>query len=213
VSGVKRINGMTNGSGRMVQTPSGTTFMDDFEPEVIDWRVGQIVHDATMLDERYKVKFAYIATGSKTTDQITFSPHKSAHYETGQDLGAAYPITATNTVELLSHSHLLQDDTIVQLYALYDRQNPPRLHWFFTEPLDDCSTDSPTSLPGGTTSANSTTWDVGADGALTLTVVSSVYWTGTVLYKYTRTLTFDACGNLHNVSGETQTVIDTPTPC
>jgi hypothetical protein len=77
-------------------------------------------------------------------------------------------------------------------------------------------TDSPTNLPGGGITANSSTWS--RDGAavpLTMTVVTSVAWDSTTaaLLANSRTLTFDARGILVQVSAETQSTVDSATIC
>lgn len=77
-------------------------------------------------------------------------------------------------------------------------------------------TDSPTNLPGGGVTANSSTWSRdGSATPLTMTVVTSVAWdsTSASLFANSRTLTFDARGMLVQVSAETQATVDSATVC
>lgn len=76
--------------------------------------------------------------------------------------------------------------------------------------------DSPTNLPGGGVTANSSTWSRdGSAAPLTMTVVTSVAWdsTSAALFANSRTLTFDARGILVQVSAETQSTVDSATVC
>lgn len=62
----------------------------------------------------------------------------------------------------------------------------------------------------GTESANSSSWTSGELNGLTLTVQTRTMWSGTYLYGFYRTLTFDKTGRLYSATGETRYIIDTP---
>lgn len=75
------------------------------------------------------------------------------------------------------------------------------------------SPSSPTSLvPSSYTSstANTTTWTAGGTKGVTEREVSRVVWTGTYIYGFYRTKTYDRFGRLYSISGETRFTIDTP---
>ena len=76
------------------------------------------------------------------------------------------------------------------------------------------SPSSPTSLvPSSYTSstANTTSWTAGGTKGVTEREVTRVVWTGTYLYGFYRTRTYDRFGRLYSISGETRFTIDTPT--
>ena len=81
---------------------------------------------------------------------------------------------------------------------------------------EDAAADNPASKQSladtypGTESANSSSWTSGGLNGLTLTVQTRTMWSGTYLYGFYRTLTFDETGRLYSASGETRYIIDTP---
>lgn len=78
------------------------------------------------------------------------------------------------------------------------------------------ATSGATSLSGSGTSADGTAWSKASNATpVTVTLQTRTFWdsTGGVLYGFSRTLSFDARGQLVSVSAESQYTIDTPTAC
>lgn len=80
---------------------------------------------------------------------------------------------------------------------------------------------SPSVLTGTGATADVDTWnreiessgDDKGDSPVTITFVTRVVWDDPYLKQYTRDATFDAAGNLHSVTAETETTVDTAEDC
>lgn len=81
---------------------------------------------------------------------------------------------------------------------------------------NDGSVEKPTSTTSlsatypGTDAAATNTWTAGGEKGLVETVMTRTRWSGTYLYGYYRTKTYDRLGRLYSVSAETRYIIDTP---
>ena len=115
----------------VVQTPTGTTMQYDTDPTNVIYKMGVVQNDSTYSDERYVVKFAYANSGLET-DVTSFTAEDPAQSSDGTYMDPQ-TVVATNLAERATHSHNLQPNEEVQLFAIYDRQNPPVLHWFFNK--------------------------------------------------------------------------------
>jgi hypothetical protein len=96
--------------------------------------------------------------------------------------------------------------------ALTVKANTTTLSWEDAGGTADNPTNK-TSLADtypGTDSANSSSWTSGGSNGVTVTIQTRTMWSGTYLYGFYRTFTFDKTGRLYSVSGETRYTIDTP---
>lgn len=132
----------------------------------------------------------------------------------GADLSGvgAYKLVGTdaNSAPAAAASLLTTAPTVDKV--LTTKKNDTTLTWEDADRPAE-SPSSPTSLvPSSYTSstANTTTWTAGGTKGVTEREVSRVVWTGTYLYGFYRTKTYDRFGRLYSISGETRFTIDTP---
>jgi hypothetical protein len=112
-----------------------------------------------------------------------------------------------------SSKHLLKADGVYTGRVAGTDSSGKKIVLFGTLPVG--VTTAPTTLSGSGNSADATTWSRASDGTPVTVQWSRIAWDGTahILYGFYRTGSYDSCGILTFVSGETRYIIDSAQDC